>query len=238
MNQSPAIQVTRKEVESVDATVPGKPLPYVAALFKGTLPAYPNAVLLIGGSLGVARIVQQKLEQPLGIPSNKIEIVSIPDSRLNDTVNISISYYPNSYFNTWTAKQKVWVEFEVKGDAVEIEFEFSPDNVLLEDIKVDWKPLKMLIAKNATGQTIQNITLTTKIKSSVSFDRETLAKVETSIKEKVQVGVSADFRFPGTRKQINIELYGSGGFKYQLNDGKIKPVFEGGVMFTVPFDFL
>jgi hypothetical protein len=241
MEQSPAIQVKRFQVERGDAINDGMPLPYVASLFKGTLPAWPGAVLLIGGSLGVAKIAQQKLEQSLGVPSNRIEIISIPDPRLNDTVNITISYYPNSSFNNprfnLGNKQPVWVEFEVKPDKVEIEFEFSPDKALLEDIKMDWAPLKMLIKKHTAMGMIQNLKIGAKINSSISFDRETLAKVETSVKEKLKLALSGDVRLPGTNKPINIELYGAGGFKYKLNDGTIKPVFEGGVMLTVPFDF-
>lgn len=239
MTKSQPIQVQRSEVEFENATNNGMPLPYIAALFKGTLQAYPEAVLLIGGSLGVAKIAQEKLERSLGVPLNKIEIISIPDLRFQDKVNIEISYFSDvSRSHNVTFKRKVWVEFEVKLDKAELEFEFSPDGALLEEAKINWSPLKALIGRQSSGGLVQNIKLATKFSSSVSFDRQTLAKVETTIANKMKVVMSADVNIPGTKRLINVELYGAGGSKYKLNDGTIKSVFEGGVMFTVPFDFL
>lgn len=241
MTKSPPIQVHRNQVDGDDATTNGKPLPYIATLFKGTLQADPGAVLLIGGSLGVAKIVQQKLEGSLGVPPNKIEIASIPDIRLQDRVNITISYSsdvsPASDVK-YSLKQKGWIEFEAKLDKAEVEFEFSPDGALLEEAKINWSPLKALIGRQSSGGLVQNIKLAAKFSSSVSYDRQTLAKVETTIANKMKAVLSADVNIPGTKKLINVELYGAGGSKYKLNDGTSKTVFEGGVMFTVPFDFL
>jgi hypothetical protein len=239
MTKSPPIQVQRSEVELENATNNGMPLPYIAALFKGTLQAYPEAVLLIGGSLGVAKIAQEKLEGSLGVPLNKIEIISIPDLRFKDKVSIEISYFPDaSRSHNVSFKRKVCVEFEVKLDKVELEFEFSPDGALLEEAKINWSPLKALIGRQSSGGLVQNIKLAAKFSSSVSFDRQTLAKVETTIANKMKAVLSADVKIPGTKKLINVEIYGAGGSKYKLNDGTSKSVFEGGVMFTVPFDFL
>ncbi len=241
MTKSQPIQVQRSEVELGNATNNGMPLPYIAALFKGTLQAYPGAVLLISGSLGVAKIVQEKLQSSLGVPPNKIEIMSIPDLRLQDKVNIEISYFPDVSRSPnvgFFLNIKGWIEFEAKFEKVEMEFEFSPDGALLEEAKINWSPLKVLIGRQSSGGLVQNIKLATKFSSSVSFDRQTLAKVETTIANKMKVALSADVNIPGTKKLINVELYGAGGSKYKLNDGTIKSVFEGGVMFTVPFDFL
>jgi hypothetical protein len=96
--------------------------------------------------------------------------------------------------------------------------------------------LKMLIKKHAALGLMQNLKVATKLNSSVSFDRQTLAKVETSIKNKLKVALSGDVNIPGTRKSINVEFYGAGGFKYKLKDETFKPVFEVGLTLTVPFD--
>lgn len=241
MTKSPPIQVQRNQVEFENATTNGMPLPYIAALFKGTLPAYPEAVLLISGSLGVAKIAQDKLERLLGVPLNKIEILSIPDPRLQDKVNIEISYFPDASRSadvTYSLKRKCWIEFEAKLDKVEVEFEFLPDGALLEEAKIEWSPLKALIGRQSSGGLVQNIKLAAKFNSSVSWDRQTLAKVETTITNKMKLALSADVNIPGTKKLINVELYGAGGSKYKLNDGTTKNVFEGGVILTVPFNFL
>lgn len=227
MKESPPIKVTGHDL----GTFEGSPLAYVAALFKGTLPSYPAAVLLIAGSSSVAGRAHDRLTNALGVPAYKIQQIPIADRQFQDSVNIVISYFPDPLAS---GKQKLPVEFKVEWEKVTVEFEVSPDGAYVEEIKAQWAPLKLLIKKHALSGITQNLKVGTKIESLISFDRETSVKIETSIKNKLKLALSADVLFPGTKKTINVEFYGAGGFK--LKDGSIKPVFEGGVMLTVPFD--
>lgn len=216
-----------------DSTSPGQPLPYVAALFNGTLQAYKSAALLIAGSSTVADAAADRLVNALSVSSQNIHKIPLTGLPYQDKVDIIIDYVPDMAL---LRKRKSSVEFEVKMKKFDVEFELAPDGAYVEEIKVQWAPLKMHIKSQAMMGLMQNIKIGTKIESIFAFDRETSVKVENSIKNKIKLALSADTRIPGTKRSINVEFYGAGGFK--LKDGAVKPVFEGGLMLTVPFDLL
>jgi hypothetical protein len=231
MRQSPPITITENDVRGNDATAAGSPLPYAAAIFNGTLPTYPQAALLVAGSYSVTSRACDLLVNSLGIPGRHVHMIPLSMLPYQNRADIIIDYMPDPIA---LAKKKSWVEFKVKMDQVDVDFELSPDGAYVEEIKTQWAPLKMHIKRQATMGFVQNLKVGTKIESIFSFDRETSTKVESSIKNKLKLALSGDTRIPGTKKSINVEFYGAGGFK--LKDGTVKPVFEGGVMFTVPFD--
>jgi hypothetical protein len=162
MRQSPPLSVKRDEVEAGNSTSDGQPLPYVAALFKGTRheKAYPGAALLIAGSSTVASMARDRLVNPLGVPSQNIHTIPLSGLPYQDRVDILIDYFPDL---AAISKKKSSVEFEVKMDKVSVEFELSPDGAYVEDIKGQWAPLKMHIRKHAAMGLVQNLKIGTKI---------------------------------------------------------------------------
>ncbi len=231
MRQAPPLKVTRNQIEESNSTADGSPLPYAAALFKGALQVYPAAVMLIAGSSTLAGVAGERLASGLGVPSRSIQIIPMSGLPYQDAVDLVIDYFPDP---ATIGKKTSAVEFEVKMNKVSVEFEVSPDGAYVEEVKGQWAPLKMHIRKHAALSLVQNLKIGTKIESIFSFDRKTSVQVETSIKNKIKLALSGDTRIPGTKRSINVEFYGAGGFK--LQDGAVKPVFEGGLVVTVPFD--
>ncbi len=231
MKESPAITVTdqRQDLE----TAPGSKLAYVAALFKGTLPAWPGATLKLAGDGMLAGQLQDRLERSLGVPSGKIRIAQIPNSGF-PKVDISIVY-----FSGHKGIRKVWVEFKVAdfGLPVNVEFEVGPDGAYVEEVKVQFDRLKQEIKKEALRGKVQNIKIVTKIEGLAEFDRERSDKVKEKLKAKIKAGLTANVRLPGTARSINVQL--TGALFVKLDEtGKVKPGGEVFLLLTIPFDFL
>lgn len=237
------INVTRDEIDAASPAVPGSKLGYAAELFKRIQQVRPDAALLISGNILIAGLAKTKLGNVFGVSPNKIDAVKDlavqPPNSANIILSFSGNIHPNyipSFVNP-NERHKVKAEFKVEWEKVEIEFEVSPDGAFVEEIQAKLQPLKLLIKKHAVAGLSQNyLKIATKIDSVVSFERKTSVRIETELKEKLKLSLSKDILFPGTKKTINVEFYGGGGIK--LADGSIKPVFEGGVMLTVPFDLL
>lgn len=228
MKESPALTVARHQL----GTESGDPLPYIAALFKGSLPSWPAATLKITGNGMIAGMAQDRLEQSLGVPRGKTQIAQVFDRQYQDSVNISIVYFPPA-----AGTRSVWVAFQLDLEQlpISVEFEVSPDGAYVEEVKAEFDKLKAIVKKYAS-KGVQNIKIGTKISGTALFDRETSTKVEQALKAKVKALLSADVRLPGMKRAVTIELYGS--FFSKFEDGKSKSGIEGGLMLTVPYDFL
>jgi len=226
MRESPPIAVARHQL----GTEPGDPLPYIAALFKGSLPSWPAATLKITGNGMIGGMAQDRLERPLGVPRAKIQIAQVFDRQYQDSVNISIVYFPPA-----AGTQSVWVAFQLDLEQlpISVEFKVSPDGAYVEEVKAEFDKLKAVI-KQYASRGVQKIKIGTTISGTASWDRETSTKVERALEAKVKVLLSADLRLPGMARAITVELYGSFASKF---DDK-KPGIEGGLMLTVPYDFL
>jgi hypothetical protein len=230
MRVSPSIDVNRNDFDRTD----GNALAYAAALLKGTLPTWPQAVLKLAGRDMVARAAQDRLEQVHGVPRGKAQVEPIFGAENPDSISVSIEYFPAR-----PGMRKVWVEFKLDLESlpIKVDFEVSPDGAFVEEAKVDFDRLKTTIKKHAFGGRVQNIKIATKPGGIASFERPTSDKVKAALKAKIKAALSADVRLPGMRKPVNVELYGSIFSKFQ-DDGVIKNGGEAGLMLTVPFDFL
>jgi hypothetical protein len=229
MKESPPLEVNRNELGTSDGT----PLAYAAALFKGTLPAYPDAVLRIVGNGTVAGMAQERLEGTLGVPKGKVQIFPVVDPRYQDTISIAIVYTPGK-----AGKRTVWVGFKLDLDNqyVNVTFEVSPDGAYVEEVGAQLTVLKQTIKKATSGGRVSDIKVATKVEGMAIFDRPTSDRVNLALKAKVKAAISGNVQLPVMKKPINVEFYGAGFSKYQ--DGKFKPGAEFGLMLTVPFDFL
>jgi hypothetical protein len=114
-----------------------------------------------------------------------------------------------------------------------VDFEVSPDGAYVEEVKAQWDPLKLYLRQRALLAFGQPVAVGTKIVSVFAFDRVASDKVETSVKEKIQVALKVG---EASNRRVSVELFGAAGLK--LQDGSIKPIFEVGVSLSVPFDLL
>lgn len=230
MIESPPLVLSETEVKHDQPGSDGSRSAGVAALFQGTLLAYPRAVLKISGNSTIAGLMHDRLRS-CGVPQEKVVVVRDWNNR-DGKISIVIVY------NTHPTKRSVWVEFKLDLDSlpIKVEFEVSPDGAYVEEVKVQFERLKAEIKKQAFGGRVEKIKIGAKVEGLAQFDRPTSDRVETALKAKIKAVLSADVRFPGTKKFVTVELYGASGAKFE--DGKVKPIFEGGVMLTVPFDVL
>jgi hypothetical protein len=212
-------------------TEPGDPLPYVAAIFKGSLTAWPQATLKITGNGMIGGMAQDRLERPLGVARDRIQIAQVYDRQYQDSVNISIVYFPPA-----AGTRSVWVAFQLDLEQlpISVEFEVSPDGAYVTEVKAEFDKLKATIKKYAS-RGVQNIKIGTSVSTSLQLDREVSTKVEQAIQTKVKALLSADLRLPGMARAITVQLYGSFFTKF---DDKTKSGLEGGLILTVPYDFL
>jgi hypothetical protein len=227
MNESHPMKITRPDLYS------GSLVSDLATLFnKGTLPIHPGAKLKLTGNGTIAGMVQDRLERSLGVPAGKIQLNPIYHPQYQDSVDAVIIFFPPT-----AGKQKVTVEFKLDLESlpIQVEFEVSPDGTYVEEIKAQWSPLKKKIRDYALAGRVKNIKIATKVEGTALYDREASGKFETALKAKLKTALSADVLFPGNQ-MINIEFYGAAAIK--LKGDEVKPIFEGGLMISIPHNLL
>jgi hypothetical protein len=230
MRQSPPLTISRDHIDSPSATIPGSPLFYIASIFQVTLVTHPDAVLLLAGSSSLASAAVGRLTRTLTLPQHKMQIVPLSIPQYTDQISVIIDYYPSPN----VAQGKSCVEFEVDVMKFSVDFEVSPDGAYVEEVKTQWEPLRLYIKVQGNLGLRERIKIATKIVSVFAFDRIASDRVESSVKNKIQLALSADTLIAGTNRTINVEFFGAAGMK--LQDGSVKPFFEGGLKLTVPFD--
>lgn len=231
MRETPPIEVHRDDVRKIDG-----PLAYVAALLKGSLPVWPEAVARITGNGMIASSAWEQLERVHGVPTGHVRIDQVFRPKLHDSVSVAIVYAAAS---ASTSTRSVWVEFKLDLEAlpIKVEFKVSPDGAYVEEVEAGLEKLKAVIKKHALGGRIQNIKIGTTPIGTAEFDRETSDAVKTSLKAKIKTALSADVQLPGMKRAVTVELYGSIFSKIQL-DGVTKAGGEAGLTLTIPLDFL
>src|SRR3712207_2070098 len=104
MRESPTIEISWVET---DEDVRQK-LAYAASLLRGTLPVWPEAVLMLTGSVNAASRLRDRLVTQHGLSSRQVAINSINDPFDNGrTLTLSIVYFPKK-----AGTRSVWVEFK------------------------------------------------------------------------------------------------------------------------------
>lgn len=228
MRQSPPLAIPRGEIESPSATTPGKPLPYIAAHFLASMLAYPQAVILLAGPSTLASVARDKLSHSLAVPSNRIQIVPLQFLPYRDQVSAIVDYWPDHTINIARSGA---AEFQIDFMKFNVDFDVSPDGAFVEEVMVQWKPLKTYIKLAAVSGLNTRIKVATTIVSVFAFDRPASDRVEFNLKEKIKAGLGVDV---GAARRVNVEFFGAAGIK--LQDGSSKPFFEAGAVFSVPLD--
>ncbi len=168
-------------------------LNYVTALYKGTLPAWPGAYLIVTGRKEYLDVAKRKLTDR-EVPWHKIltvpdwEAPSLdPESRF---VKFEIEYKP---------LRKVSVQFTPAsgGSPVEAHFEITPDGTVVET--GGQLVLLKKFLENKSGQVVK---VAVKLKGLAQFDLATQNKVKTELKGKI-AGV---YEVAVTRG-VSVELY-------------------------------
>jgi hypothetical protein len=77
MRQSVPLMITRAEIDDPQSTLPGRPLPYIAALFLAGAAVHPDAVILLAGPNSLADRAKDRLSHFLLVPANKIQVVPL-----------------------------------------------------------------------------------------------------------------------------------------------------------------
>lgn len=245
LTESPEIRVdTLAEAQS---TGPGSKAAYVAALLKGTLAQWPEAVLRLSGGDFIGTEFAKRL-LALGIPPRKIERLSINSSQVlrNVTpglanpfslrvngIGVAIVYRPGF-------KRKVSMQFkpDTGEPPVDVQFEVSPTGTEIE-VGAEIAILKNYIKRfagasssDASGRDrIRTIKIATKVAGLAQFDMEMQNRVAATLKLKVKEALTFQ-----VAKPVAIEFYGAGFAKYDLEKNKPKIGTEFGVGVTFSFD--
>lgn len=230
MRQSPPLMISRGDIEGQHSTVPGSPLPYVAALFLPALLTHPDAVILLAGPSPLAGTARDRLAHFLAVPSHKIHIVPLSAPQYTNQIAAIIDYFPEPAL--FALPKSSVVEFDTNLQKFKVDFEVSPDGAYVEEVKAQWAPLKFNILAQAPLAAVGvPIKVGTKIVSVFAFDRVTAVNVENSVKNKIEFALKVG---EPSLQQVGVDFYGAAGMK--LQDGATKPLFEFGVRLTVPFD--
>jgi hypothetical protein len=223
MTHSPPLVVDSRDDIDSDADPSQAKLAYFVAIFNGSRRNYSKAQIILTGNAMAVNRVQAALTGRHNVPSNKIiadyDNVT-PGGRM---VQLRIAY------NAYSTPKKVVVSFQDDlMSIVNVEFEVSPDGAYIEEVAGQLTPLKLKIKERLAKNQLRNITFKTKAAGIAGFDRETLAKVETSLKGKIQASISAELHLPGTKATpIIVEL--SGWFGTKIYSNALKPIGGGGI---------
>lgn len=190
MDKSPALKT---DGSGLNTSAGNDVLNYVTALYKGTLPAWPGAYLIVTGRKNYLEVAKRKLTDR-GVPWHKIltvpdwEAPSVnPESRL---VKFEIEYKP---------LRNISVQFKpASGDSpVEAHFEITPDGKVVET--GGHLVLLKRFLENKSGQVVK---VAVKLKGLAQFDLATQNKVKTDLKGKI-TGVYE----VAVKKGVSVELY-------------------------------
>lgn len=190
MIRSPALRTDGSRLETSESD---DVLNYVTALFKGTLPVWPGAYLIVTGRKRYLEVARRKLMER-GVPWYKI--VSVPDwesPSLNPEsliVKIEIEYRP---------LRKVTVQFtpDSGGSPFEAHFEVTPDGSVVE-IGGNLTLLKNYL-HNKNGQVVK---VAMKLKGLTELDMATQNKVKSVLKGKI----TAVYEVVAA-KGVSVEMY-------------------------------
>ena len=190
MDKSPALKTDGSGL----ATAAGDDvLNYVTALYKGTLPAWPGAYIIVTGRKNYLEVAKRKLTDR-GVPWHKIitvpdwEAPSVnPESRF---VKFEIEYKP---------LRKVSAQFAPAsgGSPVEAHFEITPDGTVVET-----GGQLLLVKKFLENKSGQVVKVAVKLKGLAQFDLATQNKVKTELKTKISGVYEAV-----VTKGVSVELY-------------------------------
>lgn len=243
MTESPELRV--ETLSEAQPTSAGSKAAYVAALFKGTLPKWPEAMIRISGGAFIASEFERGLIA-CGVPPRKIEIFTIDGSKVFPDltpgfkplksaagVGVQILYRPEQ-------KRTVSAQFKMAtGEPpVEVQFEVSPSGTEVE-VGAQISVLKGYILKYAGASSadpsgkdrIRTIKIATKIVGLAQFDVGTQNKVATTIAGKVKEALTIQISKP-----LAIEFYGMGIAKYDTEKKESKLGSEFGLGLTITFD--
>jgi hypothetical protein len=190
MYKSPAIKTDGPGLETPDGR---EVLDYVAALFKGTLPVWPGAYLIVTGRKTYLEVSKRGLTDR-GVPWHKILTVldwegpsTNPEARV---VKYEIEYRP---------LRKVTAVFtpESGGSPVEVHYEITPDGTVVEA----GGQLTLLkdFLWNKSGQVVK---VAVKLKGLAELDFATQNTVKTVLKGKITGVYDVT-----VTKGISVELY-------------------------------
>lgn len=248
MHESPEIRVD--SLQEANNTSPGSKPAYMAAIFKGTLTQWPGARLRVTGGSFLSNEVQRSLVM-LGIPSDKIDLLTIDASNIFRLPSSSSSYGGSlitpsansasiSILYQATPKRRVAMQFQpdTGEPPVEVQFEVSPDGKEVE-VGAQVTVLKNYIKKHAGTSNydpngkdrIRTIKIATKVIGLAQFDMGTQNQVATTLKTKIKEAISFEIV-----KGFTVEFYGAGFAKYDTEKSKVKAGTEFGAGLTISWD--
>ena len=228
MRQSVPLAVTRSDIQNADATFPGRPLSFVATIYHGGKIAFPQSVILVAGPAMLASRAADRLATELAVPADRLQIIPLSFPQQQDQVWLIIDFFPDPAVDP--SKPAV-MTLDVDLMKFSVDMQVSPDGAFVEEVQAQWEPFKLYIKQRAILGLGQKISVGTKIISVFAFDRPASDRVELSVKEKIKLALKADV---GPGRRVQVELFGAAGIK--LQDNSVKPLFEAGVLLTVPFD--
>jgi hypothetical protein len=225
MRKSPTIEVREHELDAAE----GNKLAYVAQLYKGSVPAWPAAIIAITGSTGCGSKAADRLYNKYGVPSSRITIVPGYSGPQGDQAAIGLIYFPEP---AGTKKFKLQFKFDL-GEIVEVEFEVSPDGAYVESVEATVEMLKKKIKEKAFGGRVKDIKVAVKPSVEIEWEREVSTKAKMEITNKLKVALEGEVKLPGNIT-VKVELYGSFFRKYPADEAP-KTGIEGGLVLSVPF---
>lgn len=190
MDKSPALKT---DGPGLDTSQGADVLNYVTALYKGTLPAWPGAYLIVTGRKNYLKVAKRRLTER-GVLWHKI--VTVPDWE-------GPSVHPESRFVKFEIEykplRKVTAQFTPAsgGSPVEVHFEITPDGTVVET--GGQLVLLKKFLENKSGQVVK---VAVKLKGLAQFDIATQNKVKTELKGKI-TGVYE----VAVTKGVSVELY-------------------------------
>lgn len=219
-------------------------LAYVAQLFRGSLLAYPNAVLIVTGPNDYCKSIEGYLTKQLQVALAKIRsgpaipIVSpipLPPSPYGTPspmfqkpeerrASIRIEYGPP------VRKLKVTFAPDPPRQSFEIEFEEYPDG-RLKVVQGKWETTLKKMITDSKQMGIRQVKIGMKIAGQVDLDRNSLQKIETAVKNKLEAFSTLAMQTPVG--MLMLKFYWTFGLKQ--SNGKNKEYQEFRLLFEIRF---
>ncbi|TXH47434.1 MAG: hypothetical protein E6Q92_00600 [Burkholderiaceae bacterium] len=215
---------------ALGAVLPGRPLHTLSTIFLAASVVHPHAVILLAGPSTLADKARHKLAHSLFVPFHKMQVVPLSAPQYTNQIAAIIDFSPEPAL--FALSKASVVEFQVDVAKYSVDFEISPDGTYVEEVKAQWDAFKILLKGRALLALGGPIAVGTKLVSVFAFDRVAAHQVESSIKEKIQVGLKVG---EASDRRMQAEFFGAAGLK--LQDGSTKPFFEVGLKLSVPFSF-